>query len=113
MSRWRTLDGDSVNDTKLHDMILQADIVSPWTVGRYASGEERDRPELVGHPVIVGGSPEKRGVVAAANYVARRYGLHSAMPAVTARRHCPTALSSSCLHVTNVRKDPNDKSLAQ
>ncbi|NUN51178.1 MAG: DNA polymerase IV [Planctomycetaceae bacterium] len=55
----------------------------------YASVEERDRPELVGRPVIVGGSPEKRGVVSAANYVARRYGVHSAMVAATAHRLCP------------------------
>lgn len=55
----------------------------------YASVEERDRPELVGRPVIVGGDPERRGVVSAANYVARRFGVHSAMPAVTARRKCP------------------------
>ena len=55
----------------------------------YASVEERERPELVGQPVIVGGSPEKRGVVSAANYVARKYGVHSAMPAATAQRLCP------------------------
>jgi DNA polymerase-4 len=58
----------------------------------YASIEERDRPELVGKPVIVGGTPEKRGVVSAANYIARKYGVHSAMPAVTAHRLCPQGI---------------------
>jgi DNA polymerase-4 len=58
----------------------------------YASVEERDQPELVGHPVIVGGTPEGRGVVAAANYMARKFGVHSAMPAVQAKRLCSHAI---------------------
>lgn len=58
----------------------------------YASVEERDRPELAGRPVIVGGSAEARGVICAANYIARRYGVHSAMPTATARRLCPEAV---------------------
>jgi len=58
----------------------------------YASVEIRERPELANRPVIVGGRPEGRGVVAAANYIARHFGVHSAMPTATALRLCPEAV---------------------
>jgi len=55
----------------------------------YAAIEELDDPSLRGRPVIVGGTPQGHGVVSTANYVARRFGIHSAMPASTAVRLCP------------------------
>jgi len=58
----------------------------------YASVEQRDFPEYRNKPVIVGGSPEGRGVVAAASYEVRKYGVHSAMPAAKAIRLCPQAI---------------------
>ncbi|WEX81785.1 DNA polymerase IV [Sinorhizobium numidicum] len=54
----------------------------------YASVEQRDNPELRGKPVAVG-YPEARGVIAAASYEARKFGVHSAMPSITAKRKCP------------------------
>ena len=58
----------------------------------FAAVEQRDHPEYRGRPVIVGGSKEKRGVVATCSYEARAYGVHSAMPTAQALRLCPDAI---------------------
>ncbi|MDR0932474.1 MAG: DNA polymerase IV [Victivallales bacterium] len=58
----------------------------------FASIEQRDRPELRGCPVIVGGAAERRGVVSTCSYEARAFGVHSAMPTRSAKRLCPQAV---------------------
>lgn len=58
----------------------------------FASVEQLDHPEWRGKPVIVGGSPDERGVVSTASYEARVYGVHSAMPSAQAKRLCPQAI---------------------
>src|SRR5262249_14976375 len=58
----------------------------------YAACEQLDNPELRGVPLIVGGDPHGRGVVATASYEARRFGIHSAMSCAEALRRCPQAV---------------------
>src|SRR4030088_360355 len=58
----------------------------------FAAVEELENPELRSKPLIVGGDPHGRGVVATANYEARRYGIHSAMSCAEALRRCPHAV---------------------
>src|SRR6185369_11839632 len=64
----------------------------------YAAVEELENPELREQPLVVGGDPRGRGVVATANYVARRFGIHSAMSCAEAIRRCPQAVFVRPLH---------------
>src|SRR5215813_9570386 len=58
----------------------------------FAAVEELEDPSLKTRPLVVGGDPHGRGVVSTANYVARRFGIHSAMSAAEAQRRCPQAV---------------------
>ncbi len=72
--------------------LIQRKIIHVDMDAFYASVEIRDRPELKGKPVIVGGNPDSRAVVCAASYEARKFGVRSAMSCAEAKRRCPNGV---------------------